>query len=307
MLALAPALIGMALGQWVRARVRPETFRICFFAGSLLLGAHLVFACLDLRIDGAPGRCPMRERRPPASVPRRVPGSRHITWRCHSRDLPVMAGRRMRIRPLIRRTSPCTSFAAADGKSRNASPRPSTCSSTAAPSWPRAGARRAGAVAPQVGARPARQRPAGPDQGPLSGQAQRQIHARPAGHRREDQHQLQQFLRVRLRARTIAKRGAGAQAAAVDGQDRRHGGEGAGDRHRRSHPQDAAGGAALSPPLRRGLVDGDPVDRLSARQAGRAGQAAVVGEIRADGDLPRSRRSRPARSRPGIRGPMSRA
>jgi uncharacterized membrane protein YfcA len=42
LLALAPALIGMVLGQWVRARVRPETFRICFFAGSLLLGAHLV-------------------------------------------------------------------------------------------------------------------------------------------------------------------------------------------------------------------------------------------------------------------------
>ena len=42
LLALAPALVGMALGQWVRARVRAETFRICFFAGSLLLGAHLV-------------------------------------------------------------------------------------------------------------------------------------------------------------------------------------------------------------------------------------------------------------------------
>lgn len=40
--ALAPALLGMALGQWVRARVRSETFRICFFAGSLLLGAHLM-------------------------------------------------------------------------------------------------------------------------------------------------------------------------------------------------------------------------------------------------------------------------
>lgn len=39
--ALAPALLGMVLGQWVRARVRSETFRICFFAGSLLLGAHL--------------------------------------------------------------------------------------------------------------------------------------------------------------------------------------------------------------------------------------------------------------------------
>jgi uncharacterized membrane protein YfcA len=40
--ALAPALLGMGLGQWVRARVRSETFRICFFAGSLLLGAHLM-------------------------------------------------------------------------------------------------------------------------------------------------------------------------------------------------------------------------------------------------------------------------
>ncbi|MGZ3350766.1 MAG: TSUP family transporter, partial [Xanthobacteraceae bacterium] len=42
LLALAPALVGMVLGQWVRARVRSETFRICLFAGSLLLGAHLV-------------------------------------------------------------------------------------------------------------------------------------------------------------------------------------------------------------------------------------------------------------------------
>jgi uncharacterized membrane protein YfcA len=46
LLALAPALIGMVLGQWVRARVCSETFRICFFAGSLLLGAHLVLRAL---------------------------------------------------------------------------------------------------------------------------------------------------------------------------------------------------------------------------------------------------------------------
>lgn len=45
-LALAPALIGMALGQRLRARVRSETFRTCFFAGSLLLGAHLVVRAL---------------------------------------------------------------------------------------------------------------------------------------------------------------------------------------------------------------------------------------------------------------------
>jgi uncharacterized protein len=39
--ALAPALLGMVLGQWLRARTRSETFRVCFFVGSLLLGAHL--------------------------------------------------------------------------------------------------------------------------------------------------------------------------------------------------------------------------------------------------------------------------
>ena len=40
-LALIPALLGMAMGQWLRARVRPEVFQLCFFAGLLLLGAHL--------------------------------------------------------------------------------------------------------------------------------------------------------------------------------------------------------------------------------------------------------------------------
>lgn len=41
LLALAPALIGMGLGQWVRARTPPRTFRVCFFAGTLILGLHL--------------------------------------------------------------------------------------------------------------------------------------------------------------------------------------------------------------------------------------------------------------------------
>jgi uncharacterized membrane protein YfcA len=38
---LASALAGMALGQIVRARVRPESFRLFFFIGLVLLGAHL--------------------------------------------------------------------------------------------------------------------------------------------------------------------------------------------------------------------------------------------------------------------------
>jgi uncharacterized membrane protein YfcA len=29
------------LGQWVRGKVKPETFRLCFFLGLLALGAHL--------------------------------------------------------------------------------------------------------------------------------------------------------------------------------------------------------------------------------------------------------------------------
>jgi uncharacterized protein len=46
LLALGPALLGMVLGQWVRARIRPETFRVCFFVGSLLLGAYLMLRSL---------------------------------------------------------------------------------------------------------------------------------------------------------------------------------------------------------------------------------------------------------------------
>ncbi len=42
LLALAPALAGMALGQWVRGRVAAETFRRLFFSGLLALGAYFV-------------------------------------------------------------------------------------------------------------------------------------------------------------------------------------------------------------------------------------------------------------------------
>jgi uncharacterized membrane protein YfcA len=40
-LALAAALAGMGIGQKVRGRVSERTFRRCFFAGMLMLGAHL--------------------------------------------------------------------------------------------------------------------------------------------------------------------------------------------------------------------------------------------------------------------------
>lgn len=40
-LALVPALAGMAGGQFVRGRISSATFRLCFFAGLLTLGAYL--------------------------------------------------------------------------------------------------------------------------------------------------------------------------------------------------------------------------------------------------------------------------
>jgi uncharacterized membrane protein YfcA len=43
LIAVIPALAGMAVGAWLRARVRPETFRTCFFAGLLALGAELIW------------------------------------------------------------------------------------------------------------------------------------------------------------------------------------------------------------------------------------------------------------------------
>lgn len=40
-LALLPALVGMSAGQWLRLRVRPESFKTIFFCGLLALGAYL--------------------------------------------------------------------------------------------------------------------------------------------------------------------------------------------------------------------------------------------------------------------------
>jgi len=41
LVALAASLVGMRLGQLVRGMVRSETFRLCFFLGLFVLGAHL--------------------------------------------------------------------------------------------------------------------------------------------------------------------------------------------------------------------------------------------------------------------------
>ena len=39
--ALVAALVGMALGQLTRGKIKAETFRLCFFIGLMLLGLHL--------------------------------------------------------------------------------------------------------------------------------------------------------------------------------------------------------------------------------------------------------------------------
>jgi hypothetical protein len=44
--ALAPAVIGMMLGAWLRRRISQPAFRVCFFAGMLLLGLHLASRAL---------------------------------------------------------------------------------------------------------------------------------------------------------------------------------------------------------------------------------------------------------------------
>ncbi len=46
LLALAPALAGMAAGQWIRTRVSAAVFRRCFFLGLLALGVHLALRVL---------------------------------------------------------------------------------------------------------------------------------------------------------------------------------------------------------------------------------------------------------------------
>lgn len=47
-LAVAPALLGMMIGQWVRGRIQATTFRRCFFIGLLGLGVHLMVQALRI-------------------------------------------------------------------------------------------------------------------------------------------------------------------------------------------------------------------------------------------------------------------
>ncbi|MCP5687837.1 sulfite exporter TauE/SafE family protein, partial [Klebsiella pneumoniae] len=42
LLMLAPALLGMLAGQWLRQRISAELFKRCFFVGLAALGGHLL-------------------------------------------------------------------------------------------------------------------------------------------------------------------------------------------------------------------------------------------------------------------------
>jgi uncharacterized protein len=42
--ALLPALAGMVLGQWVRGRIRTNTFRLLFLCGLFSLGCYLTLS-----------------------------------------------------------------------------------------------------------------------------------------------------------------------------------------------------------------------------------------------------------------------
>lgn len=46
-IALVPALAGMAAGQFVRNRISPAAFKLCFFSGLLALGAYLCWRGLS--------------------------------------------------------------------------------------------------------------------------------------------------------------------------------------------------------------------------------------------------------------------
>jgi uncharacterized membrane protein YfcA len=44
--ALITALVGLVVGQMLRKRINPKMFRLCFFVGLMLLGAHLALGGL---------------------------------------------------------------------------------------------------------------------------------------------------------------------------------------------------------------------------------------------------------------------
>ena len=150
--------------------------------------------------------------------------------------------------------------------------------------------------------------PAAPDPSAvaLSVQAQRDLQARPRRDGRAVGDHLQQLLRIQL-GQESAREGAGAAGPALGADHRRHGRQADADRHRRSDEEDAAGRAALSPSLRRDLVDGGAVERLRAEGTGEAGRAEGRGEVSAARDLHEPRGRAGAEGRRSIPGPMSRA
>ena len=112
-------------------------------------------------------------------------------------------------------------------------------------------------------------------------QDQRQIRRARQDDAVQGHHHVQQLLRIRHRqSRSGAKRRDSA-AASVEGERRRRDQESEGVRHRRIAQARAARRARLPDALRRGLVDGDSLDRLSARGIDQARAADRQRQIRA--------------------------
>ena len=125
-------------------------------------------------------------------------------------------------------------------------------------------------------AQPARRRTGAggrPDRRPLPGQEERGLHARPRLTPEEINANYNNFYEYGTQ-KEIAAAAQQLVIAALGDRHRRAGRAADDARLRRSRAQDAAGDAALPPPLRRGLVDDHPVDGLSAEGAGGSGQAA---------------------------------
>ena len=149
--------------------------------------------------------------------------------------------------------------------------------------------------------------PEAPDplRGALPGEARPRLHGRRPGDARGGEHELQQLLRIRhVEARR--RRGADAARAPLDDQVHRDGGDAAGGGHRRPAQGHDAGGAALPPPLRRGLGHAGAVDGLPGEEAGRFRQAARLRQIHGDEDLQGPPRWRRASGASSCSGPMSR-
>ena len=172
--------------------------------------------------------------------------------------------------------------------------------------WPPA---RSCSPAAGLGWRAAAAQDADPTAGLYPVAAQSALPARPShprAQRRKAGHHLQQLLRVRLAQADLAG-GAGAPGPALDRDPGRHGRTGA-DARRSTicSGRCRSRNAGLSPPLRRGVVDGGALERLPAARRWSISRARSAARNTCAWRPSSTRTRRPVRSSSGTRGRMSR-